>query len=157
MRSFPTVGRDKRNCWRCRIGYVRLRCPATPRLRQCERHRANGNNRKQEQRAPEKVRPDGGLNLFFHGACTGGNTSWGAHLLPRNAKVRQDFFQATNGGLPLNCYIVKWLHRVRSSRADGISETEGKAAVGSGERAGKRASSNLRFHSASLRYLRDLL
>ena len=48
------------------IGHASIVRPATPGLRQRERDRANGEKRKQNERAPEKMRLNGGINLFFH-------------------------------------------------------------------------------------------
>jgi hypothetical protein len=72
---------------------------ATARLRQCEWNCADDQKQKQVERASNKVRFDGGINLLFHGAVLVRIlifTNTRLHfesgtLLPRRAKQSQDF------------------------------------------------------------------
>jgi hypothetical protein len=48
------------------IGHASIITPAAEGLRQREWNRADGEKREQNERAPEKVRLNGGINLFFH-------------------------------------------------------------------------------------------
>jgi hypothetical protein len=51
------------------ICHALIACPATAGLRQREWNREDGEKRKQNERAPEKVRLDGRISLFFHWGC----------------------------------------------------------------------------------------